>query len=256
MGPRDLYRLLAQRRRPVTNWRLGGLLAFVAGAINAGGYLAVHRYTSHVSGVISSVADDLAAANFMPVLDGLAVFAAFLSGAACSAVLINWARRRRMRSAYALALFFEALLLLIFGLFGAHIGVLAPILLPATVLLLGFVMGLQNAILTKVSQAEVRTTHMTGVTTDLGIELGRLMYWNRSAAANRRHLVRANRDRLKVHATVLGLFFLGGVVGASAFKRFGFAMTIPFSIGLIAIVSPSLVADLRRRWGGPRTSNH
>ena len=36
-------------------------------------------------------------------------------------------------------------------------------------------MGLQNAIMTKISKAEIRTTHMTGVVTDIGIELGRLL---------------------------------------------------------------------------------
>ena len=42
-----------------TNARLGAVLAFVAGAINAGGFLAVGTYTSHMTGIISSVADHL-----------------------------------------------------------------------------------------------------------------------------------------------------------------------------------------------------
>ena len=152
-----------------------------------------------------------------------------------------------MRSGFALALLLEAMLLLVFGLFGAHIGLLAHILLPATVLLLCFVMGLQNALITKISDAEIRTTHMTGVTTDLGIELGRLIYWNRSVEANSVHVVRANREKLVVHATVLALFFLGGVVGACVFRQIGFAMTVPFAIFRTGIAFPLVAADARRQ---------
>jgi len=37
---------------------LGAVLCFVAGAINAGGFLAVGLYTSHMSGVVSAMADN------------------------------------------------------------------------------------------------------------------------------------------------------------------------------------------------------
>ncbi|MFX1764116.1 YoaK family protein [Paraburkholderia sp. A1RI-2L] len=47
------------------------------------------------------------------------------------------------------------------------------------VALLCYVMGVQNAMITKISRAERRTTHMTGIVTDLGIELGKGLYWNR-----------------------------------------------------------------------------
>ncbi|MFX4396989.1 YoaK family protein, partial [Acinetobacter baumannii] len=53
-----------------------------------------------------------------------------------------------------------------------------PAFAVVAVPLLCFIMGLQNAIITKVSQARIRTTHVTGITTDIGIELGKLAYWN------------------------------------------------------------------------------
>ena len=100
-----------------------------------------------------------------------------------------------MHSKYALALLLEAALLLVFGLVGAHLDTPAQLLVPTTVLLLCFIMGLQNAIVTKISQAEIRTTHMTGVVTDLGLELGRLLYWNGATAPDSVHFVRANRGQ-------------------------------------------------------------
>jgi uncharacterized membrane protein YoaK (UPF0700 family) len=106
-------------------------------------------------------------------------------------------------------------------------------------------MGLQNATITKVSQAEIRTTHMTGIVTDLGLELGRLLYWNRSPEADARHVVRADRDKLAIHATILGLFFVGGVAGAWAFKHLGYVSTVPLAALLLALASPPLWLDLR-----------
>ena len=160
-------------------------------------------------------------------------------------LLISWARRQQLRSKYALALLLEAALLLMFGLVGANLKSLASLLVPTAVLLLCFIMGLQNAIITKVSQAEIRTTHMTGVVTDLGIELGRLIYWNQSKKANDIQFVKANTDKLFIHATLLGLFFSGGIAGAIAFKAMGFSATLPIALALVAMALPAIVLDLR-----------
>ncbi|MBC7957362.1 MAG: DUF1275 domain-containing protein [Cytophagales bacterium] len=241
------HRLLSKHRTRRANRQLGGVLAFVAGAVNAGGFLAVQRYTSHMTGIVSAIADDLAVGSFVLALAGLVSLVTFIAGAATTALLINWARRRQLQSKYALALMLEALLLLLFGLVGANLKSLVHLLVPTAVLLLCFIMGLQNAIVTKISQAEIRTTHMTGVITDLGIELGRLVYWNRTRQGNGIHIVRANRDKLFIHSTILGLFFGGGVVGAFAFKAMGFSATIPIALLLIIMALPSVTADLSQR---------
>jgi uncharacterized membrane protein YoaK (UPF0700 family) len=248
--PAEFLRTLTHRRRTRrTNRQLGGVLAFVAGAVNAGGFLAVQRYTSHMTGIVSSIADDLVLGQLALAMGGVSSLLAFVLGAACTALMINWARRRELHAEFALPLMVEAALLLLFGLLGANLELLVDVFVPSTVLLLCFIMGLQNAVITKVSQAEIRTTHMTGIVTDLGIELGRLFYWNRTAEANDRHFVKANRDKLAVHATILGLFFGGGIVGALAFKRVGFSATVPLAALLMAVALPTLLQDLRQRLG-------
>lgn len=227
------------------NRQLGALLAFVAGAANAGGFLAIQRYTSHMTGIVSEMADNLVLGNFYLGFAGFAALCAFTGGAATTAVLVNWARRRHLHSEFAFSLMLEAVLLLLFGLLGANLNVLVDIFLPTTVLVLSFIMGLQNAIVTKISKAEIRTTHMTGIVTDLGIELGRLFYWNRAHEANAVHFVQADRDKLAIHATILGLFFLGGLLGALAFKQVGFSATVPLAIVLSAVAAPPMWQDLR-----------
>lgn len=247
-----LQQLAARERTRQRNRQLGGLLAFMAGAINAGGFLAVQRYTSHMTGVVSSIADDLVLGQGLLVLAGVGSLLAFMAGAAVTAILINWARRRRMQGEYALSLLLEASLLLLFGLLGAYLNVLIEVFMPTTVLLLCFIMGLQNAIVTKISQAEIRTTHMTGVITDLGIELGRLLYWNRSHVSGGEPVepVRANRDRLRILGLILGLFFAGGLLGAWAFKAVGYVAVLPLAAVLAVVALPPLLNDLREGLSG------
>lgn len=245
MPVESLRQLTHRVRTRRSNRQLGGLLAFVAGAVNAGGFLAVQRYTSHMSGIVSAVADALVLGEFALALGAACLVLAFTAGAATTALLVNWGRRRRLHSQYALALLLEAALLLVFGMLGAHLQLWLDVLVPSAALLLCYLMGVQNATITKVSQAEIRTTHMTGVITDLGLELGRLLYWNGSTAPHDRLFVRANRDKLAIHGTILGLFFVGGIVGALAFKRIGFASTVPLAVLLLAVAAPPLWADLR-----------
>jgi uncharacterized membrane protein YoaK (UPF0700 family) len=88
---------------------------------------------------------------------------------------------------------------------------------------------------------------MTGVITDLGIELGRLFYWNRRPDTEAKHFVRANRDKLGIHLTILGMFFSGGLVGALAFKAMGFIATLPIAALLMVMAAPPLLRDLRLR---------
>lgn len=245
MGLHFLHRLIGRERTRTSDRQLGGVLAFVAGAVNAGGFLAVQRYTSHMTGIVSAIADDLAIGQFFLAVAGGATIAAFVLGAITTAILINYARRRHLHSVYAGPLLVEALLLLVFGVSGANLASFATLLLPSTVLLLCFIMGLQNAMVTKLSQATIRTTHMTGVVTDLGIELGRLFYWNRTHQPRNAGFVKADRDKLFVHATILALFISGAVLGAFAFKHLGFTATIPLSLALVAMALPAVLADLR-----------
>ena len=229
-------------RSAKTNLRLGCTLCGVAGATNAGGFLAVGQYTSHMSGIVSSVADNLELGKVHLAAAGVALVLAFVLGSMTTVWIVNWSQRRQMRSAFARPLLLEAALLLVFGLFGAAIGRFADLLVPVTVLLLCFIMGLQNAVITKVSHAEIRTTHVTGLITDLGIELGKVFYFNRSQLANK---VVANRAKLRIHALLVGSFFTGALLGAVGFKTYGYVATVPLAVMLMVLTLGPLCDDVR-----------
>ena len=107
-------------------------------------------------------------------------------------------------------------------------------------------MGLQNAIITKISRAEIRTTHVTGLVTDIGIELGKLGYWNRPGVAHELPRVMGDRQKLRLLCALLGMFFLGGLAGALGFKYLGFSATIPLALVLIMLAIVPLLDDIAR----------
>ena len=236
------------QRTPETNLRLGTALAFVAGAANAGGFLAVGQYTSHMTGVVSSAADRVVMGDWLLAAAALASLVTFAAGAMFTAIVVNWGRRHRLHSCYSLPLLIEAAFLLLFGVMGASLGLHSALLLPATVLLLCFIMGLQNAVITKISRAEIRTTHVTGLVTDLGIELGKLVYMNRD---REQAPVRANRERMRTHGLLIGSFFVGGLIGALGFKLVGYIATVPLALLLLSLCLKPLWQDLNERFLPP-----
>ncbi|MDB5825124.1 MAG: hypothetical protein JWR21_3828 [Herminiimonas sp.] len=235
-----LTRLTARERTATANLHLGVLLAFVAGALNAGGFLAIGQYTSHMTGIVSAAADNLVVGNAgLAVAGGLSLFS-FLAGAATTAWLVNYAKRGSNGNIFAVPLRIESALLLAFGLVGGTLRLHEVVSISLTAILLCFTMGLQNALITKISNAEIRTTHITGLITDIGIELGKLIYWNRSRDVSA-YAVVANRSRLRMHSALALAFFVGGLMGALGFKHAGFSFTILLAVPLVAMsLAPAL----------------
>jgi uncharacterized membrane protein YoaK (UPF0700 family) len=238
-------KLTGRDRSKGANRQLGFILAFIAGAINAGGFLAVQQYTSHMTGIVSAMADHIALGAYDVALTGIGALLSFLVGAACSAVMVNYARRHDLHSEYALPLLVEAGLLLCFGLLGARLSAIDGIFVPITVMLLCFIMGLQNALITKLSGAEIRTTHITGIVTDIGIEFGKLIYWN-GERPDHHQKVTANVARLMMLVTLVGCFFIGGLTGAWGFKNVGYVATVPLAFLLMVLVVVPIADDLNR----------
>lgn len=243
--PVDYVRqLTAPVRTNRENVHLGVTLAFVAGATNAGAFLAVKQYTSHMTGIVSQMADAVVLGERTVFIAGVSALVAFIAGAATTAVMVNFARRRGLRSAFVLPLLLEASLLLVFGVLGARLNQFHSAFVSVTVLLLCFTMGLQNAMITKLSQSEIRTTHMTGIVTDLGIELGKLFYVNRRAMDDNARVV-ADRVRLRLLTLLLIAFFSGGVFGAIGFQTIGYLATVPLALVLVTLAAVPAIDDIR-----------
>jgi uncharacterized membrane protein YoaK (UPF0700 family) len=232
-----LRRLTARERSARSNWQLAAILALTAGVVDVSGFLALHQYTSHMSGSVAAIAADIASHGVSVMLQPGIVLVCFLAGAAACALLINWSRRRDRESLFALPVLLEAVLLASLAIFAS------PHHLLLTLSVLSFSMGLQNAIITKVSQAEIRTTHITGMVTDIGIELGKAIYWNRNSALPP---VQAEGRSLLLLSMLVAMFFAGGTVGALAYPHFGFLVMLPFAVALATLTILPITEDFKR----------
>ena len=114
-------------------------------------------------------------------------------------------------------------------------------------MLLCFIMGMHNTIVTKLSGGLLRSTHMTGIATDIGIELAKMSYYNHLHSPKIKD-IKSNRSRLWVYGMILSAFFLGGVVGALGFKHLGYAFTLPLALLLFALGLRPVWYDMRLRW--------
>ncbi|HJU84499.1 MAG TPA: YoaK family protein, partial [Holophagaceae bacterium] len=228
------------------NRQLAWSMAFVAGAVNAGGFLAVAHYTSHMTGVASQMADATAIGDYAVMLTALGMMICFMGGAFTSTVLVSLGKRRRMPGRYALSLLVESGLLLAFGYLGARLQAheVLDLELTGAVALLCFIMGMHNAVTTNISGAQVRTTHMTGNVTDIGIELAKLAYINTKRHADAPPIL-ADRGKLKLVGLLLVSFLLGGVVGALGFKHIGFKTVLPLAAFLCFLAARPALLELR-----------
>ena len=229
--------LVGHRRTAGSDLALATVLAAIAGAANAGGFFALGQYTSHMTGYLSQIADNLVVLNFRLAAISVLAIGAFVCGAAFSTVLINWARLRDARMQFALPLAVQGGFMLCFaggGIFTTEAGRLFSLAC------LCFIMGMQNATITKISGARIRTTHATGMITDIGIEIGRGAF----GLLSRR--VGVDRRKLGILLRLVVAFVAGGIVGAFGYGHLGFLFSIPLALVLLGISLPTLLG----RWSG------
>lgn len=235
-----LRRLTGRKRSQAGNRHLAFYLAFIAGATDAGGYFAVRHYTSHMSGVISSLAWAFAQDSHWLVLIGAVSVFSFFLGSFVTTLFVRWARMRELHCAFAMPLILEAALLFFFGYSGKDFAGDGAVIV--TVLVLCFAMGLQNALITKLSDAVIRTTHLTGMVTDIGIAMGRIvsMGWKSTDPA-----VESELDSLRLLSSLIALFFAGGVTGAIGFRHVGFLFAMPLALILLLLAGIPVLDDVR-----------
>ncbi len=210
------------------------LLAFQGGALNTGGYLAVHRFVSHMTGFATLAAVAGAKSDWLSMFGLILVPIYFLMGVMISSWNVERQRIRNLVPRYSVVfsiIIFNILLISglgtlgFFGEFGEPLNSGRDYFL---LFLLPFTCGLQNAVISSASGAVIRTTHLTGLTTDFGIGLVRI--WTNRKAPSKQEIF-ANWCRFGIYISFVG----GSLVSAvlyTHFKFFGFYL--PLCISLFA----------------------
>jgi uncharacterized membrane protein YoaK (UPF0700 family) len=195
---------------------LASLLSAVAGIVNSTGLLALGTLVTNVTGHFAFFSEQFFLHHYEKAWIFLLFIFFFFAGAFCSGLLIeSLSKRYSYRVASAVPLLIEITLLTVVAQAGGQLLDRSGIFINILSCVLLFAMGLQNALVTKVSQSVVRTTHLTGLFTDLGIELAQL-------TTNRKKADRSPlRRSLLLKWMIIVLFFAGCITGGIAFRYAG-----------------------------------
>jgi uncharacterized membrane protein YoaK (UPF0700 family) len=199
-----MFRHRGKSRTLLHNLKVASLLSFVAGIVNVSGLFAVQRLTTNVTGHFAFFADELVQHHIGYALVFLLYIVAFLFGAFSSSVMVEMVSRINERYINTVPIALETAVLAFIGLMTLDVIKSMPDVIACTLL---FAMGLQNALVTSLSNSVVRTTHLTGLFTDLGIELSQLLFF-RQAEQQKRLL-----SSIRLRVTIIFFFFLGGITG-------------------------------------------
>jgi uncharacterized membrane protein YoaK (UPF0700 family) len=207
-----MFRHKGKSRTYIHNLRLASILSFVAGIVNITGVLGVKILTTNVTGHFAYFSEDLSNKNYGIAVGYLFFILSFLAGAFVSNFLIEIVSRIKPQISHAFPMLIEIIILSVVAVSGSseQLSIVGGQIIACFLL---FAMGLQNALVTKVSQSVVRTTHLTGLFTDLGIELSQLFFYRKTTEFHQLS------KSIYLKLAIIGCFFLGCVVGGFVFRK-------------------------------------
>jgi uncharacterized membrane protein YoaK (UPF0700 family) len=249
-----VFRHEGPARDPRANMVLAGYLAAIAGFVNSGGFIMIGSFTSHVTGSIGRLGDDIARGEMAAAVSALLLVLAFFGGAVAASLILERSDHSPPAKRYATALLLEAGILLLFVFIAGLSRATHARILDAQAALLCIAMGMQNSLVTRLSGAVVRTTHLTGVVTDLGIETARWYRWYRAQLplpTRRPSEILPERPavgRISLLSAVTASFVVGAVLGATLTLRASrWAMCFPAGAILLASAFAFHQARVRQR---------
>ncbi len=198
-------------------------MAFQAGILNIGGFMACHRFVSHITGFATFFGYEVVNSDIGQVFGTLLVPMFFLLGSMLSGWLVDLRLKLQKKPKYYIVfgiIFFLLLIVFLGGIFGrfGKFGEALEFSRDYTLLiLLCFTCGIQNGTIATVSRSVVRTTHLTGITTDLGIGLIRIL--------NRHKISEQIPDEGKANLMRLGIicsFGIGSILGGFLFSYWAY----------------------------------
>ncbi|OAQ38083.1 hypothetical protein A5893_14865 [Pedobacter psychrophilus] len=219
-----MFRHQGKSRTLSHNKKIASLLSFVAGVVNVVGFLSVKRLTTNVTGHFAFFIDEVFKFHFTESFIFFLFILFFFLGSFFSSLLVEIIAIKNDKFIFFIPTIIESVILITIAVTGNiliknHANLIAYSLL--------FAMGLQNSLVTRISNAVVRTTHLTGLFTDLGIELSQLFFYKQ--ADQQKKLI----STIKLRLRIITFFFTGGLLGGIFYPFMSFYLLLLPSTMLI-----------------------
>ncbi len=223
-----MFRHQGKSRTLIHNLQIATILSFVAGIVNVSGFLSFKQLTTNVTGHFALFINDVANFEFWKGTIYFLYILSFLLGSFSSSFLIELFRENKKLNVFVLPTLIECLILVAIAVMSNLVEIIYPDIIACLML---FAMGLQNSYVTKISNAIVRTTHLTGLFTDLGIEISQLFF---PKAHPYKDKIKAT-IKLRIH--IISAFFAGGFIGGFLYSKVDLKLNTLIFAALILLLS-------------------
>lgn len=215
---------------------LGASTALTAGMTNISGAIACYLFTANVTGHVTNFANHLISDKKFEMVAAFGALVTFFMGAFAASFLIRSFEHKGMYKAFAAPFVLEIILLVLIAFYGlgnnAHAEYYEELLAAGLL----FSMGLQNSSVTVITGGSVKSSHLTGLVTDLGNEAAQWLH----PSTNKTD---ALKNKLRLRLTILACYIAGGIIGGLLFIQYSFAAFFYIS-GLLALI---LAYDLLKK---------
>lgn len=230
-----MFRHQGKSRTLKHNLHIAIILSFVAGIVNVTGFLAFHQFTTNVTGHFAQFINDFVYLEFWKGLVYFLYIFSFLFGSFLSSFLIEKFRQNKSLNVFVLPTLIECFILSAIAISSNFMIFEYTDLIVCSLL---FSMGLQNSFVTKISNAIVRTTHLTGLFTDLGIDFSQLLF---PKSFPDRAKIKSN---LRLRIYIISFFFLGGSIGGFLYSKMGFELNT-LIVAVVVLLTSLFYDDFR-----------
>jgi uncharacterized membrane protein YoaK (UPF0700 family) len=205
------------------NLMLASSTALVAGTINVAGIIAFLAFTTNITGHVALLARKVSTQDVGEIITLLVWLLMFFMGAFVSHFLVRSFDQISRYKAHALPILTEMIILLLVAIYGNHFFDGTDLEREIIIGAMLFSMGLQNSLVSTISGGLIKSSHLTGLFTDVGADVAE---WIHPHTAK----TEVVRNRLYVRFTVLGFYFIGALAGGYFFELYNFKVFyfIPF----------------------------
>lgn len=211
------------------NLMLASSTAFVAGIVNVAGVIAFLAFTTNITGHVALLARKVTARDIEEVITVFVWLLMFFLGAFVSHFLVRTFERKSLYMAHAMPIFTEMLILLFVAFYGNHFFDGTDLEREVIIGAMLFAMGLQNSLVSTISGGLIKSSHLTGLFTDIGADVAE---WIHPQTAK----TDVVKNRLYVRFTVLGFYFIGALAGGYFFELFNFKVFYFVPVILLSIL--------------------
>jgi uncharacterized membrane protein YoaK (UPF0700 family) len=199
------------------NLLLASSTAVVSGITNVAGVVAFLAFTSNITGHVANLARHMVEQNFWEILIFAIWLGMFFFGAFLATYIVRSYEGKSLYKAHSIPIIIETVILLFVAVYGHNFYKETQTEREVVIAAILFAMGLQNSLVSTISGGLIKSSHLTGLFTDLGGDIADWMH-------ARKNVTEATRHKVYIRTTVLGFYFFGCLAGGYLFDLFDFAI--------------------------------